>query len=256
MGTNRLGPLPRTRQWRQIVGAFVAGAAQVAQESLRAVSRLFTAAAGDGVLIEAVRVLMLLPVAAGGDDFAGALRGVGVDAPDFPEFCDVLAAVSERLDAVTPAGRGRSDVGEMAQGVLAETLSEVVGGSLANLFDDDPEAVRSAFARHRTVVNFGRLAATFFGKLAAKCLEYYLSRELPHHVGAGQRLPALADYGGFGRELNAHCREAARVVDRFAGEWHAREKYQQGGDFDPSRVKAFVHGAFAKLAGELDRGAR
>ena len=92
--------------------------------------------------------------------------------------------------------------------------------------------------------------------MAAKCLEYYLSRELPLHVGAGQRFPALADYGGFGREMNIHCREAAKVVERFAGEWHARENYQQGGEIDPSRVKAFVHGAFAKLTGELKRGGR
>ena len=41
MGTNRLGHLPRTKTWRRIVEALVAGAgaAQVARESLEAAAR-------------------------------------------------------------------------------------------------------------------------------------------------------------------------------------------------------------------------
>ena len=258
MGTNRLGPLPRSKPWRRLVGAFAAGAgaAQVAQEALEAASRRLALAAGDPVLVEAVRLLLLLPIAAGGDDFAGALRGVGVDAPDGPDFCDVLAAVSGRLDGVTPGARGRTDVGEMAQAALIEALSESVGGSLASLFDTGPEEVRRAFARQRAPDRFGGLAGAFFGKFAAKCLDYFLSRELPAHVGPGRRLPALADYAEFTQDLKAHCREAAKVVEAFAGVWHSREAFRNAGEIDAGRAKAFAVGALAKVTAELKRGAR
>ena len=258
MGTNRLGPLPRTKRWSHLVGAFVAGAgpAQVAQEALEAASSRLAGAADDVGLVETLRLLMVLPIAANSDDFAGALRGVGVDVADGPGFCDVLAAVSERLDASTPGARGRSDVGEMAQTALAEPFAEVVGRSLKSLVDPDPEDVRQAFARQRTAANLGTMAAGFFGKFAAKCLDYFLSRELPRHVGPGRRLPSLADYAAFTRDLAVHCRETAKIVETFAGEWHSREAFRNAGEIDAGRAKAFVYGALAKVTAELKRGAR
>ncbi len=257
MGTNRLGTLPRTRTWRRVVEAFEAGAgaAQVARESLEAAARRLARAADDAVLADAVRLMMLLPIAANSDDFAGALRGVGVDVPDGPDFCDVLAAVSERLDGVTPAGRGRTDVGEMAQAALTETLAVSVGGTLKGLFDAGPEEVRRAFASQGTVANFGALAAGFFARFTQKVLHYFLSRELPEHVGPGGRFAGVADLEAFNRDLDVQCRETAAVVERFSGEWFSRERHQRGGEIDPGRAAEFAHGAFAKLTQAMKPGA-
>ena len=258
MGTNRLGDLPRTKPWRRIVAAFVAGAgaAQVAGEALDLLAGGLGRLADDPVVVEAVRLLMLLPAAAKGPDFAGALRGVGVDAPDGPDFCDVLAAVSGRLDAVTPAGRGRSDAGEVAQAALSEALAETVGRSLGGLFDATPGDARRAFARQSSDAHFGTLAGCFFGKFTEKWLQSFLSRELPLHVGPGQRLPSLGDYGQFSGDLRVHCRETAKVVEGFAAEWRSREAFRQQGEIDRGRVKEFVYGAFAKLTRAMTPGAR
>ena len=199
--------------------------------------------------------MMLLPIAAKSNDFAGALRGVGVDVPDGPEFCDVLAAVSDRLDGVTPAGRGRTDVGEMAHAALTETLAGSVGGSLGGLFDAGPEDVRRAFARQGTAANFGALAAGFFARLTQKVLHYFLSRELPEHVGPGERFAGVADLEAFNRDLDVHCRETAAVVEKFSADWFSRERHQQAGEIDPRRAADFAHGAFAKLTQAMKPGA-
>jgi hypothetical protein len=256
MGTNRLGEMPRSKPWKRIVAAFAAGAgaAQVARESLDLLSARLLKVAGDPALVEAARLLMLVPAAARADDFAGTLRGIQVDAPDEPDFFEVIAAVSARLDATTPAGRGRTDAGEMAQTALAETLSERVGGTLRSLFDNGPDEARDAFARQATPTHFGQAAAAFFGKFTARCLQYFLSRELPAHVG--ERLPGMAEYERFEADLNQHCREVARVVETFSAKWYSKEVFQKAGEVDRGRARDYAHGAMNKLVDALKLGAK
>lgn len=256
MGTNRLGTLPRTKKWKHIVATFAAGAGaeQVARESLEEMSEQFATAQNDAGVIETVRILMVLPLAARSGDFAGSLRGIGLAIDDDPDFFDVTAAISAKLDSPRPGVR-RTDLAELAQATIHETLTEVVGGKLRNLFDGGPDDVLAEFARQRTKANFGALAATFFGKLLSNCLDSYLSRELPSHVGNGQRLPKLADHAAFRDGLDLHCREAAKIVEQYAGDWYSKEIHEQEREIDPSRVGVFLHGAFAKLDKELKAGA-
>jgi hypothetical protein len=129
-------------------------------------------------------------------------------------------------------------------------------GALAGLFDTAPEDVRAAFARHATLKNFGTLARDFFARFVGRCLNYFLSRELPNHVGEGVRFDTLADHAAYTAGLNTHCREAAAVIERFAGDWLSKEVFESGGQIDREAAGRFAHGAMAKLADELRRGGR
>src|SRR5262249_17907491 len=74
------------------------------------------------------------------DDFPAALRGCGAAASDDPGLVEIVGAVTGAIDAPMPDGRGRTDLGEMAQMAAAESLTEVVGGRLAGrLFETAPE---------------------------------------------------------------------------------------------------------------------
>src|SRR4051812_19264349 len=104
MGHTRLGDLPRTRAWREVVALLVggAGAAQLARATINAAERGLNLAAEDRGLVETVHLLMQLPVAARSDDFAGALRRMGLDVPDDPGVMDVAAAFSAAVDRRLP----------------------------------------------------------------------------------------------------------------------------------------------------------
>ena len=256
MGHQRLGTLPCTKKWGQVVGYIGAGAgaAQVATATLHATLKWLDKAHLDAGVVEAVRLLMVLPLAARGDDFADGLRARGLDVPDDPGLFDVLGATSAALDAATPNNKGRTDLGELAQMALGETLTAVVGGHLDGLFDRDPAEVRAGFARYATVKNFGHLAREFFARLTAKFLNSFLSRTVPLHAGPDQRFDTPAAVDQFDRELAHHCRERAMIVGRFSGEWLSKENYEAGGDITPERARDFVYGAMRKLTAELQVG--
>lgn len=253
MGHVHATPLPRTRKWVRVVGLIHAGAgaAQVANATTAAAERWFEKAANDPGVVETVWLLMRLPVAARADDFAAALRTCGVAVSDEPGLLEVVGAVTDAIDARMPNCRGRTDLGEMAQMAAAETLSGVIGGRLNGLFGTAPEDVRREFARLRTSKQFGLFARDFFARFAFKVLDFFLSKTLPDQVGEGKRFRTLGQQAAFTDALGTHCREAARVLEGYAGDWLVKHAYEEEGDIARGSAAAFTAYAMTKLTREL-----
>ncbi|MGL6074883.1 MAG: hypothetical protein ACRC8S_12040 [Fimbriiglobus sp.] len=199
-------------------------------------------------------MMMVIPLAAKTDDFAGAMRGVGIDVNDDPDLFEILEAISGKIEKTRNQEKQRSDLAEMAENALIETLSATIGAAVHHLFETTPSDVQKAFAKLSTKKEFGILNVGFFGKLLGKCLDYVLSRALPEYVGAGKRLPNVADFTTYTGELKTFCEETARIVEQYAGDWYSKECFQQQGEIDKERVFHFTYGAFAKLSKALEKG--
>jgi hypothetical protein len=257
MGHIRLGDLPRTRKWSQVVGLIRGGAgtAQVAGATITAANRGLSYAAEDTGVVETIWLLTQLPVAARTDDFAAALRQCGLQVSDAPGLMEVVGAVADGIDAKMPNCRGRTDLGEMAQMAAVETLVEVVGRQVNGLFEAGPEDVQRSFSKLATTKQFGGFAKDFFARFTNKCLDYFLSKALAHHVGDGERFRTLAEQADFSQALDTHCREAARIVEEYSGDWFSKWTWKTEGEISRSDIRAFTGYAMTKLKDELKRGA-
>ena len=84
MGHIRLGTLPRTRKWIEVLDLIGGGAGslEVAAATMDASDRGLAGAAKDPGLVHSVWLLTQIPLAARSDDFAGRLQqlpGLGLD---------------------------------------------------------------------------------------------------------------------------------------------------------------------------------
>lgn len=116
MGHTRLGEIPRTRKWQQVI-AFMeggAGAAQLANATLSAAENGLKLATEDKGLVETIWLLTQLPLAARTDDFTGTLRKAGLNISDSPSLMEIVGALSDAIDARLSNNNGRTDLGEMA----------------------------------------------------------------------------------------------------------------------------------------------
>ena len=228
MGHIRLGVLPRSRKWRQVVDELSEGAdvAEVACASAEAAEAALATASRDPALADALWLLTHIPLAARGPDYADDLDalGLGTDAPE--SLPDLTAAISAALDEKTRISGGRTDLGEMAGLALVESLAATVGPELPGLFEPTPAELRTALGRLASGDRFARLARDFFSRLTHRCLDYYLSRELAKHVGSGNRFADDGNRARFDAALAQHCREASRIVESFAGGWYGKNVYQ------------------------------
>lgn len=261
MGHSRLGNLPRTRKWQEVVGLIAIGASfdQVANAVVRAAEDGLMATAHHQGLVEAFWTLTKLAAAARDGNFVEGLRARGLDVPDHPSLPSILAAVSEAIDASMPNNRGRTDLGEIAQSAAAEAVNSLVTEKTQqhSLFSTTAEDVQRAFHELGTPKNFGELGRRFFAQVMNKVLQFYVSREAGNHVGENQRFANLADKAEFDRALANHCREASVIVARFAGEWRSAHEWKNGVQgITREEASGFAHVAMKKIVAELKEGAK
>jgi hypothetical protein len=252
VGHVRLGTLPKTRKWRQVVDLITDGASvgTVAAASADAAENGLGKASEDQALVHAFWLLTQIPQAAKQKDFAEELRRLGLAVPSKPTLLEIVGAFTNEVDQHVRAAGKRTDLGEMAQHAAAETLTSLVGRELPSLFGPTAGDVQQAFAKLGTSDRFSVLARDFFSRLATRSLAYFLSRELSKHVGANKRFTTIGEHSDFNAALDRHCREASRIIKEFSGGWYGKTLFQEGG-ISPQKAGQFAHVAFKKLRAEL-----
>jgi hypothetical protein len=252
MGHVRLGVLPKSRKWNQVVHELRLGSdvERIAGSAADAVDRALQAASNDPAFLHAFWLLTQVPLAARGPDFAGDLRRVGVQVPESPTLMEVLGGISQAVDRHSRDQGGRTDLGEMAQMAALEGLAGLVGQRLPALFEPSPAEVQREIGRFSGGDRFSQLAREFFARLTQRTLDYYLSRELGNHIGTGERFSDDAARARFDDALDRHCREASRIIEAFAGGWYGKNVYQ-GDGLTPEDIRGFAPVAFKKVRAEL-----
>ncbi len=252
MGHVRLGVLPRSRKWRQVVEQLRLGAdtETVAAATADAAETSLRRASNDPAFMHAFWLLTQVPRAARGPTFAKDLRRLGLQISDQPSLLEVTGAITDAVDRHVGEQGGRTDLGEMAQMTAVESLMAVVAPNLPSLFTPEPAEVQRALGRFASGAHFSVLARDFFSRLTQRSLGYFLSRELLNHIGMGQRFTNDIDRAHFDDALNSHCREASRIVQEFAGGWYGKNVYQ-GDGLTPNDVRRFAPVAFKKILAEL-----
>ena len=257
MGHIRLGKIPRTRKWQQVVALIEVGAksTQVANATITAAEHGLSLTSEDKGLVETIWLLTQLPLAARSDNFAASLRTAGLDVSDSPNLMEVVGAFSDAVDRRLSNNGGRTDLGEMAQMAASETMSKVIGNRTQSLFGTTPEDVRSEFSKIATNRQFSIFTREFFARLTNKCLEYFVSMAVANHVGEGRRFRTLSQQGEFTKALENHCYEASRIVEEFSGGWFTKTNWEKKG-ISRKDAAGFAYVAMKKIVEELKEGAR
>jgi hypothetical protein len=148
MGHVRLGVLPKSRKWRQVVNELRLGAAvaEIAGLAAEAAETSLKAAAGDPAFLHSFWLLTQIPLAARGPAFAEDLGRLGITVPNRPSLTDITAGISAAVDRHTRDQGGRTDLGEMAQMAAVESLTAVVAPTLPSLFRPNPDEVQRHWA--------------------------------------------------------------------------------------------------------------
>lgn len=254
MGHQRMGRLPRTRQWRAVIELITAGAdpAIVAAGTTDAAEKSLKEASTNEVLRYAFWLLTQIPLAARTGNFGKNLQELGLQVGDAPNLIEIGAAMLEAIDGVSynPI-RQRDDVDEIASKVATESLVSIASRNGNNLFGAS-YAANEALGSLRALSTdrqFGVLARDFFSRLIRSFLGYFLSRAVPEHVGTNQRFQSIRDHHAFDQALEQHCREASLIIRDFACEWFSKTNYEGGITLD--KAGGFVHIALGKITAEL-----
>lgn len=129
-----------------------------------------------------------------------------------------------------------------------ETLTAAIAPRLPSLFSGRSD-LRIELSGLATKVSFGALARDFFARLTNRTLEYYLSRELPNHVGPGRTFADMAAQSEFRTAMSRHCDEVSLIVEEFAGGWFSKSIFNR--TLSPDTAQGFAAYSLRKLRDEL-----
>jgi hypothetical protein len=253
MGHIRLGTLPKTQKWNQVVSLIASrgDVEEIAAASADAAEHGLEQAAQDEGLAHAFWLLTQIPQAARQSNFSERLWELGFTGlSSKPTLFEIVAAFTRAVDGHVRDRGKRTDLGEMAQHAAAETLASLAGRELPSLFGPTPTEVQQALAKLGTSDRFSIVARDFFSRLTSRSLGYFLSRELSKHVGPSKRFAAIGDHSDFNAALDLHCREASRIIKEFSGGWYGKT-LQQEKQISRDDARTFAHVAFKKLRAEL-----
>lgn len=252
MGHTRLGHLPRTRRWKQVIVLLKGGAdlSSLADASLHAALTGLKRVPSDPGFLSTLNTIVELVAASRGKDLSIALQRAGIDptaqTSSFGFLSSVAQLLSDRLGRIYP----RNDVGKIAQDAILASLTQQVKGKTGSLFGG-PEDVKSLTSAFRGK-QFQTLMHEFYSGFTSRYVSYYLSRELPYHVGAGKCFANLDEHSQFTKGFDLYCRQTVRIADEFTSGWVGKAIYK--GDTGPEAIRTFAHVTFKKLTSEFEKG--
>ncbi|MGA2897232.1 MAG: hypothetical protein ABSE27_06510 [Acidobacteriaceae bacterium] len=261
MGHTRLGEIPKSRKWREVValvtGEGLAGGVAptaadmtgIAAKTLDAARKGLDKAVADAGVHYTFYLLTQLALAARSPDWEAALDRHGIRLANDSSLFDFTAEVQDAIDRhLRQHPSGATDLSEMAQQSAGEAITSLAATRTGNLFGGSSDDVRNAMHSFSTKKGFGELGQRFFGRFVARFLNFYLSRVTAAHLGS-PRLRDLGDIPQFNDALRSHCDQSARIVRDFCGTWYSKTNYEQG--INPENTSRFLAFALEKMRSEL-----
>lgn len=252
MGHERVGRLPKTRRWSNIVAALGIAArspdvaAQVANATLRNVRSRLEHIERDGGVVAAVEYLVLLTRwDEGGKGEGPQLRDLSQNPAPARLALDLSLWVDQNRDSLEYA--------QIAKQAAGDTIANWSRrDSLQTDFFPGELTLGQRWQEGATAAGFSEMARGFFASFTERYLKYFLDRE------ASASVESIADRDQLTKHLtehvdavSRHAFETSKITQSFAAGWYARHARTQV----PPRTEItnLVRLAFAKIREELQR---
>lgn len=257
MGHERVGALPHTKRWRDVVDQLEESSgspedvAVIANDTLENVRVQLRKIHSDDGVVAAFQFLVALAKSASSDASGEASFSPGIDFEGSPS---TLRLISQLRSWVESQG-GSREYGDIAAKASADAISlwSSQQSMQGNLFTS-PGDPREIWQRADNGAGFCEVSRLFFSKFTERYLNYFLEREASASMGD------ISDRDRLATQLREHIDgvskfafETSRITQSFAAGWfnnHARDSY-------PSKEESrgFLSLAFGKLREELKREA-
>ncbi len=255
MGHERIGLLPRSNEWRELVteigdvGADAGSIPKLADRTLHQVRQRLDGLEQDSGLHAAFS--FLLGLCRSESKSPGSDQGPAIDLDHNPSALEI----ARRLGAWVDANTDSLEYAELAKRSGADAIAYWTKqcSHQQDLFDIDQTAAQ-VWRNAATGSAFSEISRVFFGKTLERYLKYFLERE------ASTQFHRIEDRNAFSENLERHVDsvaqhafEASKITQSFAAGWYNKNAR----DAVPTRheTRGFLSLALSKLRQELHREA-
>ena len=255
MGHERVGALPRTKRWRDVVGGIAFAAAmegdvsELAITTLESVRSRLLAIQRDTGFMAAFQFLLGLSLSASPQVERESLGRLAINLESNPSPLVLASALHQYV----AENRQSSEYAELARKAAVDVISIWTEQQTRQMsLTGDHERASEVWRKASDASGFCEVARLFFGKFVERYLNYFIGREASselanteHRERLARRLDEHLD------SVSRHAFETARITQSFAAGWfnnHARHRMPS-----VEEISGFLSHSVGKLREELHR---
>lgn len=258
MGHRRVGVLPKTQRWRDLVGQLETFSGdeeqldRIVTTTLTGVRDRFLLVESAPSVFESFKYLVAFAVASGTDEPGAFMAKAGLEAPTSDSPLSLARSLARFLEGTADS----PEYASIARAAACDALSRwhrINAPETLSLFGQDAEPFLG-WQKLSSGAGFCELSRVYFGALTDRYLRYFLDRE------ASRSISTLFERDAFDRQLAAHVDgvsqhafETAKITQSFAAGWF--NKYARTGLPTDQQITGFLSLAFGKMRAELGREA-
>lgn len=257
MGHERIGALPHSKRWRDIVAQIATASgsasdvADLAKSTVENVRSRFRSLHSDDGVIAAFQFLVALAKSATGGAQPTEPHAPAIDLDKNPSTLRLVAELRSWVDDHQES----TEYGDIAKKAAADAIAlwSEQQKQQPTLFPHEGDS-REVWRRADNGAGFCEVARLFFSKFTERYLNYFLGREASAVLaGAGERDRLASQLQEHVDGVSKYAFETSRITQSFAAGWfnlHAQDRVPSKGE-----LESFLSVAFGKMREELLREA-
>lgn len=256
MGHERIGFLPKTKQWQCIVQSLSDYepesdiTVKIANDTLNCIRKSYESMPYDESVSKAIKVLALLSVSAKQSDQVAYLNQNGCEVDQNISLFSLINSVKEYITTET----GSLEINKIAKDAALQAITSYQNDHTSHQLTLFGEQSASVWNGVGSGAAFCELARSFFAAFADRQIKYYVGREAARAI---DDYSALQSFNiGITKTADAisqHAFETSKIMQSFAAGWF--NKHAVDAVPDDKHVTDFLRTSFKKMREEFRREA-
>ena len=256
MGHERVGFLPKTRKWNELVKQMSSlyssdiPVSDIAAQTLQNVRKQYQTLFNDDAVKSAFAFLVAFSRACRFPEPQDQLSASGIPIPAQPTLLSVVKALHKSV----PIKESASEYGQLSLAAASDAIGQWYKQNASTqiaLFKASNEFLETWRGLGKGA-GFCELARLYFGKLTERYLNYFLDRAASYSFrNLQQRQQFQREVRSHVDDVSKHAFETAKITQSFSAGWfnsHTKEKVPEA-----KEIEGFLSVAFGKLRDELRR---
>ena len=257
MGHERIGFLPRTKQWKLLMEQLATydGDSQtvtvVANQTLQAIKSTYEKMPYDESVIKAIQFLATLSLSATKADQVSFLQAEGYSISSELSAYSIIANANRLITTETGSLETNKIVRDSVMQAIIEYSNNKQQYKQVSLFSDSEDNIWKSIGNG---VSFCEITRSFFAAFTCRQLKYYIERTAASTIDNYSKLNSfISGVEAHTAEIADHSFETSKLVQSFAAGWfnnHAKDSIPS-----ENEIIGFLRLSFNKLREEFRREA-
>ncbi len=255
MGHIRLGRLPKTYRWKQVVESLVSSSASL-PEIVKLTSQASEKVLTDSKYIDGLSncywLFTNIAQASRQGDFVQNLNNLGININPEDSGVKVLKQIFDSASVSVRKNGNISVLDQIAVDSFKNAIHNTISAESTSLFGCDIDSIQRAFKKYSTSTQVAHLGREYFSQYMFNSFSFTLEKELANSLSSEGRFQNSNDIQGFKQKLKQYCWDVSKIVEDFSGGWYGKQSFE-GNIANKKKTKDFTSYAMTKLLSEVQR---